>query len=268
MTADVPPAPRPSYWVGTSWKMTKSFAEALRFTDHIRQGARPPAEVGMFVLPSFTLIQTVATALAGTGVRVGAQNAHWAPAGAFTGEVSVAMVAEAGAELVEVGHSERRASFGETDETVARKVAAVLGADLTPLVCVGEPASERDFGTAVEFVLRQVKIALSGVAPADLGRVLLAYEPVWAIGVEGTPATPEQVADMHAAIRGGLVERYGDYGWLPPLLYGGSVDRGNAAELLAQGNVDGLFVGRAAWDPDGFLALVDVAAGLAATARP
>lgn len=252
-------ASRPVRWVGTSWKMTKSRAEAVAYATVLRDRARPGPGLGCFVVPSFTLIDPVASLLHGSPVAVGAQDVHWEPSGAFTGEVSVGMVADAGATLVEIGHSERRALFGETDETVAWKTRAVLAAGLTALVCVGEPAVRRERGDAVEFVLRQARAAISAVPEDARHRLMLAYEPVWAIGEGGQPATPEQAGQMHRAIRGELVDAWGDAGHGVPILYGGSVTLGNAVELLAEPFVDGLFVGRAAWDVDIYLQLIAAA---------
>jgi triosephosphate isomerase len=255
-----PPVER-TFWLGTSWKMTKSIAEAAKYADELAAAVDDiPNHVELFVLPPFTMISLVAQRLAHTRVRVGAQNAHWASSGAYTGEVSTSMVAEAGATIVEIGHSERRAAFGETDTTVNLKTKAVLSAGLRPLVCVGEPWEEREFGTASEYVVRQVKVALAGIPAHDISRVMVAYEPVWAIGDGGRPATASQVREMHSIIRAALVDRYGEAGEAVPLLYGGSVNQDNAAELASQEHVDGLFVGRAAWTADGYLSLARLVA--------
>jgi triosephosphate isomerase len=189
---------------------------------------------------------------------MGAQNAHWEDAGAWTGEVSVPQVADAGATLVELGHSERRAHFGDTDEVVARKVRAVLRHGLVPLLCVGEPLEVFEAGGSVDHVLAQAHAALDGV---DLSRVLVAYEPVWAIGEHGRPARPEDVAGAFEALAGAFGDR------VAGLLYGGSVDQGNAAELLSVDHVTGLFVGRAAWQVEGLMAILDTAASTAVTDR-
>jgi triosephosphate isomerase len=246
-------------WIGTSWKMTKSLAEARDFVDRIA-GVPVPAGVQPFVLPAHTALAAVRDRLpTSSPVMIGAQNAHWAAEGAWTGEVSMRMAADAGAQLVEIGHSERREHFGETDATVAAKVAAALDHGLTPLICVGEPLSVREAGTAESYVADQVRAALTQVDSADIDRVLLAYEPIWAIGDGGRPATVDEVApvlqrivDTAAAVTTG--------GRLRALLYGGSVNRDNAAVLLADPCTDGLFVGRSAWQPDGFLALIQIAA--------
>ncbi|GGM83755.1 triosephosphate isomerase [Longimycelium tulufanense] len=247
----------PACWIGTSWKMTKTSAEARTYAHHLATSSTTvPEHIQMFVVPPFTVLAEVATILADSRVTIGAQNAHWAPQGAYTGEISVPMVADTGATLVELGHSERRTHFAETDETVNRKVHAVLDAGLRPLVCVGEPWTERQTNTATEYVLRQVKIALSGVSAAQAGRVLFAYEPIWAIGEQGQPASPQQAEDMHARIRHALTDLYGAGGASIPVLYGGSVNPDNAGALVAQDHIDGLFVGRSAWTVDGYLTII------------
>ena len=183
-------------WVGTSWKMTKTLAEARAFVDRIA-GEVVPAGIQPFVIPPHTALAAVRERLpVDSPVLLGAQNAHWATEGAWTGEISMAMAADAGARLIEIGHSERRLHFGETDETVAAKTAAALRHDLIPLVCVGEPAEVRDAGRAASFIADQVLAALARVPATDVGRVLLAYEPIWAIGHAGRAARPEEVSPV------------------------------------------------------------------------
>lgn len=248
---DRPPARR---WVGTSWKMTKTLAEARgyarRLADTWGDGGPWPG-VELFVVPPATAIAAVREELGPSPVLVGAQDAHWEDSGAWTGEVSVPQVADAGAVLVEIGHSERREHFAETDERVNAKVRATLRHGLRPLLCVGESAEVRDRGGAVEHVTRQVEAALNGVE--DPTRVLVAYEPVWAIGASGRPARPEDVVGVVAAVHAAAPRVAG-------VLYGGSVDPGNASDLLAVPGVDGVFVGRAAWTVDGLLRIADLAA--------
>ncbi|MGN6130626.1 MAG: triose-phosphate isomerase [Nocardioidaceae bacterium] len=246
-------------WIGTSWKMTKTLDEARAYA-RVLAGTEFPADVQPFILPAHTSLAAVRECLPDDSpVLLGAQNAHWAPEGAGTGEISMRMAADAGATLVEIGHSERREQFGETDETVSRKVRAALDADLTPLVCVGEPAAVRDAGVAERFVRAQVEAALSRLAPDEVERVVVAYEPVWAIGEAGRPATPAEVAPVMAAIVE-EVARHGQGRSCRALLYGGSVNTDNAAALLEDPHTDGLFVGRAAWDVDGLLRLVAIGA--------
>ena len=184
---------------------------------------------------------------------VGVQNMHWAEAGAWTGEISGAMAHDAGARLAEIGHSERRTYFGDTDETVALKVAAALRHDLVPLVCVGDTRQEYEAGRTAEALDRQVRVALSRVSAQDAKRVVIADEPVWSIGEGGTPAEPAFADTQHAAIKAILREVTGQDG---RVLYGGSVNPGNCVILAAQPNIDGLFIGRSAWQAEGFLGIV------------
>lgn len=255
---------RPRALVGTSWKMTQTRAQAIAYADALRIASPGiPSEVELFVLPPFTLIEPVARILAGSRVRVGAQNVHWEDSGAFTGEISAPMLADIGATVAEIGHSERRRLFGESDETVRRKVAAALRHGLTPLVCVGEPWSVRESGGTASFVATQVRLALADASAG--GEIWLAYEPVWAIGEHGRPATLEQAEEIHAVIRMTVADVFGNAGVEIPVLYGGSVTPDNAAGLMSAPSVDGLFVGRAAWTVDGLLA---VARAAAETAHP
>ena len=244
-------------WVGTSWKMNKSLAEARQYSTDLLQGlaGRDLTGIQPFIIPPATALATVAELLsADDRVLVGAQNAHWEDEGAWTGEVSVPQVADAGARLVEIGHSERREHFGETDETVRLKVASTLRHGLTPLLCIGEPAEVKTAGGSAEFILAQAEHALAGLTEDQLARVLIAYEPIWAIGAAGRPAEPEELKEPFAA----LARRYG--GRTAGLLYGGSVSLDNAAALLGLEQVDGLFVGRTAWQVQGYLRLLDIAA--------
>ena len=244
--------------LGTSWKMNKTLDEALDFVDSLL--VMPvPASVDAFVLPAHTALAAVRARLPrDSRVRVGAQNAHWAPEGAFTGEVSMRMVRDAGASMVEIGHSERRAAFAETDDDVCRKVAAALEHGLVPLVCVGESAADRDVGAAESFVAAQVGAALAGAAGADSRTILFAYEPVWAIGTGGRAAAPEDVAPVLGVVRQVAAEVLDG----PPVrvLYGGSVDEDNASSLLDGTDADGLFVGRAALSAAAFQRLIALCA--------
>lgn len=250
------PAPHP-VWVGTSWKMNKTLAEARAFVDELV--AHPvPAGLQPFVLPAHTALAAVRDRLpADSPILLGAQNAHWATEGAGTGEISMRMAADAGAVLIEMGHSERREHFGETDQTVAAKAAAAVAAGLTPLICVGEPLAVRDASRAEEFVGAQVRAALSSLSAADVDRVIVAYEPIWAIGEQGHPATPDQVAPTMARIAQ-VVDELSATATARALLYGGGVDADNATALLSDPHVDGLFVGRAGWSARGFIDLLEL----------
>lgn len=245
-------------WVGTSWKMNKSLAEARDFARGVA-AAGPGRWPGVqpFVIPPATALSTVRDVL-DPGVLIGAQNAHWADAGAWTGEISIPQVADAGARMVEIGHSERREHFAETVETTRLKVAATLRHGLIPLLCIGEPQSVKDAGGSVDFILEQAAGALDGLTRDQLARVLIAYEPIWAIGAAGRPATPDELAEPFRA----LEEVYGAA--VEAVLYGGSVSPRNARTLLEIDGVSGLFVGRAAWQVEGFLELLDIGASWAA----
>jgi len=252
------PKSRP-LWVGTSWKMNKTLAEADSFVDELLTYTIP-RRIRPFVLPSHTALARVRDRLpADSPVLLGAQNAHWAAEGSWTGEISMRMAKDAGATLMEIGHSERREYFGETDRTVAMKVAAAIAHGLIPLICVGEPRAVRDVGGAENFVRVQLQVALSELTPAETGQVIIAYEPIWAIGERGTPATVDQVAGIMALIN----EVVADAGSSPrAVLYGGSVGPHNATELLSDPSTDGLFVGRAAWEVSGFIEILKLCASL------
>jgi L-erythrulose 1-phosphate isomerase len=247
-------------WVGTSWKMNKTLAEADSFIDelltfHIPSGLQP------FLLPPHTALARVRGRLpADAPVLLGAQNAHWAAEGSWTGEISMRMAKDAGATMIEIGHSERRAHFGETDRTVALKVAAAIAHDLIPLICVGEPLAVRDAGGAEEFVSAQLQSALSELAPSDIRQVIIAYEPVWAIGEQGIPPTMEQIAPVMALINDVVMSAGGS---ARAVLYGGSVNTENATRLLSDPHTHGLFIGRAAWQASGFIELLKLCAPLA-----
>lgn len=242
-------APQPL--IAGNWKMNGTSA-SLDEARAIAAGVGEcPARVA--ICPPAILIHRMSEALVGSKVLVGGQDAHWDDAGAFTGDVSAEMLADAGAKLVILGHSERRTGYRETDDIVASKVKAALRAGLEPIVCVGETLEERKAGRALEVVTGQVR----GSLPAELsGQAFsVAYEPVWAIGTGLTPTTPE-IEEVHRAIRGALVEQFGEAGRAVPILYGGSVKPGNAAEILHAGEVGGALVGGASLKADDFLGIV------------
>ncbi|MGP9580336.1 MULTISPECIES: triose-phosphate isomerase [unclassified Brachybacterium] len=243
-------------WVGTSWKMTKTLAEARTWAEGLRDHLAGTASTGVqpFVIPSFTATATVAGILGeDSPALLGVQNAHWEDAGAWTGEISVPQAKDAGARIVEIGHSERREHFGETVETTRLKVAAALRHGLTPLLCIGESAEVKETGGSAEFILDQARGALTGLSDEELSRVVIAYEPIWAIGEKGRPATVSELIEPFAA----LGAEYS--GTVAGLLYGGSVNLDNAAELLGIEHVTGLFVGRTAWQLEGCLQLLQIA---------
>jgi len=239
-------------WVGTSFKMNKTLEEALAFANRLAETDRDrDTRIQRFVIPSFTAVREVQRVLAATSVKVGAQNMHWEDSGAWTGEVSAPMLKDCQLDIVELGHSERREHFGETDETVGLKVAAAVRHGLTPLICIGETLQERQAGQADDVLRRQVEKALELVA-GEVGPapILLAYEPVWAIGVNGIPATADYACERHGKI---AEVATGVLGRAVPVLYGGSVSPQNCEELVSQAHFDGLFIGRSAWSVDGYL---------------
>jgi len=248
-------------WIGTGWKMNFLHAEAEIYLNELRSylNRNPKNLSKLFLIPPFTVLRRVCELAGDLPIQIGAQNMHWEEKGSFTGEISPLMIKDCGAHIVELGHSERRAMFGETDLTVNKKVHAALTHGLKPLLCVGESPIEKQFGVSIESVIRQVKIALCGVPRDQVGNVLIAYEPVWAIGEGGTPAQPSYANSIHAAIRQAVEQLYDrDCAHQIPVLYGGSVDLQNAESLLKEPNIDGLFVGRAAWKPQGFIGLAEI----------
>lgn len=240
--------------VAANWKMHKTLAEAREYCRRFRELVPRDFPVELVIFPPFTALPAVREELSGTPIRWGAQNAHPEPKGAFTGEVSLPMLLEYGVSYVIVGHSERRHIFGETDEFIAKKTRAVLGAGLSPILCVGERLEERRAGKAQEVVEGQLSAALEGIPPDEAQRIVIAYEPVWAIGT-GVPAHPEDAQEMAAHIRGWLRARYGELADSIRIQYGGSVKPENAGEFLKLPDIDGALVGGASLDPDSFFAI-------------
>lgn len=240
-----------------NWKMYKTPREARALAREVANGLRGAGDdPEVAVCPSFPALAAVAETLQATPVAWGAQNCSPHPEGAYTGEVAVPMLVDLGCRFVILGHSERRRLFGETDSTVNSKVAAVLGAGLTPIACVGESLEEREAGRTEEVVDRQVRGAFQGVPGPEVGRTVVAYEPVWAIGT-GRTATPEQAEAVHRRIRDVLAGLYGErVASATRILYGGSVKPGNAGELFSQPNIDGGLIGGASLDAREFLAIV------------
>ena len=240
-----------------NWKMHKGPRDTERFFESLDLPESLDGHEVMIFPSAVSVASAVACAARDPRIAVGVQNIHWEDKGAFTGELSAPMAREAGATLALVGHSERRHVFGESDEEVGRKVAAARRHGLVPVVCVGETLEERRAGRVEEVTVRQIEAALAPLAH-DPGRVLVAYEPVWAIGT-GETATPEDASAAHATLRSWLAEHLGEGARSVPILYGGSVNPGNAAELLAAAGVDGVLVGGASLDPASFAAIVAAA---------
>jgi triosephosphate isomerase len=242
--------------IAGNWKMFKTVREAVTFVRDLEGRVRDVTGVEIVVAPTFPALQPVATALDGTSLGVAAQNLHWEREGAFTGEVSAAMIRDAGAQWVIVGHSERRTLFGESDATVNKKVRAALTATLTPIVCIGETLEQREASETLAVLDRQIKDGLDGVTGGELAALVIAYEPVWAIGT-GRTATPAQAQQAHEHIRGRLTQWFGqDAASRCRVLYGGSVKPDNIASLMAQPDVDGALVGGASLDADSFAKIV------------
>jgi triosephosphate isomerase len=240
-----------------NWKLHKTATETRRTIIELRNklaGVDPGCEV--VVCPPMVSLSTAVDAAKETRIRVGAQNVFWEESGAFTGEVSASMLEDVGVEYVIIGHSERRAMFGETDETVSRKLSRVLAGSLTPIVCVGEVLEERESGATEEVLARQVRGALGGVAPDEMGRVVVAYEPVWAIGT-GKTASPVTANEAHTLIRSTIAAIFGrSAAEETSVLYGGSVKPENVSDLVRQSEVDGVLVGGASLDPASFAEIV------------
>ncbi|AJY38094.1 triosephosphate isomerase family protein (plasmid) [Burkholderia humptydooensis] len=234
--------------------MNKTLAEARAFAKGLLTGGDDP-RMQRFVIPPFTAIREVKAILAHTTVKVGAQNMHWADRGAWTGEISPPMLVDCAMDLVELGHSERREHFGETDATVGLKVEAAMRHGLMPLICIGETLADREGGRAAEVLATQVRGALARLSPAQHANpMLLAYEPVWAIGEHGIPASAAYADARQAEI---IAVAQDILGRRVPCLYGGSVNRGNCTEFAACTHIDGLFIGRSAWDVTGYLDIVE-----------
>ena len=244
--------------IAANWKMNKTAAEASSFTrEFLAQDI--PSGVEAVICPPFTALEAVMAQLRPAGranVFLGAQDMHWEPKGAFTGEISPSMIGAAGCSFVIVAHSERRRLFGETDETANKKAAAALAAGLTPIFCVGETAEERDRGLTARVLEGQVRNGLAGLAAEAVSRMVVAYEPVWAIG-SGRAASPADARDAAALIRGVVAGMYGDAASLGlRVQYGGSVDPANIGGFMAEDGVDGALVGGAGLDPVKFARIV------------
>jgi triosephosphate isomerase len=247
--------------IAGNWKMFKTIAESVKHLKALRPLVKDITDVEIVVAPPFPSIHAAADALRGSNVLVAAQNLYWEREGAFTGEVSGPMIKEAGADLVIIGHSERRTLFGETDVTANRKVTAAFAAGLTPIVCIGETLDQRERKETLDVLDRQIKAGLDGIPASQLGGLVLAYEPVWAIGT-GRNATPTQAGEAHTHIRQRLRQWFGaDAAELCRIIYGGSVKPENIRDLAAERDVDGALVGGASLDVKAFFDIVRHAAG-------
>lgn len=242
--------------IAGNWKMNKTAAEAKSMIEELKPMVADVTDADIVLCPTFTALTTAVEAAAGTNIAIGAQNIHWAENGAFTGEISADMLKETGVEYVIIGHSERRQYFGETDETVNSRLNAALKAGLKPIVCVGESLEEREGNQTEAVVGTQITGSLAGLSSGQMEGVIIAYEPVWAIGT-GKVATPQQAQDTHAFIRGKIAELFSkETAARVRIQYGGSVKAANAAELLGQEDIDGALVGGASLKAEDFAGIL------------
>ncbi len=242
--------------IAGNWKMNKTSAEARDLASKLIQLIARVKERDTVLAPPFTALQAVAEMIKGTDIALSAQNLHWEDKGAFTGEISAEMLLDLGCKYVIIGHSERRQLFGETDGTVNKKLRQALNKGLQPIVCVGEILKEREAGTASGVIERQVTGALQGVTAAEMAKVIIAYEPVWAIGT-GKTATPDQANEIHSFIRDRVQASYGkEIAGSLRIQYGGSVTPENVSALMAMPDIDGALVGGASLKPESFAAIV------------
>ncbi len=243
-------------FIAANWKMFKTVHEAVVFIKEFRSIVKDIDDVEIVVAPPFTAIHSAFEAARNSPIGIAAQDLYWEREGAFTGEISAGMIKEAGAEYVIIGHSERRRLFHETDETVNRKLVAALGAQLTAIVCIGETLEEREANQTLDVLDRQIKAGLDGLTGEQVAALVIAYEPVWAIGT-GRNATPEQAGEAHAHIRSRLRSWFGGQaGDGCHVIYGGSVKPDNIHALILQKDVDGALVGGASLDLKGFSEIV------------
>lgn len=245
-------------YFGSNLKMYKNIKDTVAYLQKLVENTKDISreEIELFIIPSYTTLESAVNNVDRDYIMLGAQNMCWEDEGQFTGEISPLMLKELGLDLVMIGHSERRHVFGETDVEENKKVKAALDHGFTTLLCIGETAEEKEFGISAEVLRTQLKVGFHGVSADKIGKIWVAYEPVWSIGVNGTPASADYAEEMHKVIKGCLQEIFGDASKDIPVLYGGSVNPGNANDLIVQPSIDGLFTGRAAWDADKFDKLI------------
>ena len=246
--------------VAGNWKMNKTLAEAASLAREIRQGYQETMAAEVVLAPPFTALTAVAQEIRGSAIQLAAQDMFWEKQGAFTGAISATMLSDAGCRLVIIGHSERRQYFGETDATVNKKIRAALQADLTPIVCIGETLAQREAQETMTVITSQVVEGLAGLSSNETARLIMAYEPVWAIGT-GRTATPDQAQEVHIFIRRLLADRAGaEVANGLRILYGGSVTGDNIRELAQAPDIDGALVGGASLKADSFLKIAAMGA--------
>lgn len=246
-------------YLGTNTKMYKTIKGTQEFLSKLSEKTEDinHNEIELFVIPSFTALETARKTVSNNRVKLGAQNMCWEDEGQFTGEISPLMLKEVGIDIIEIGHSERRHVLGETDIEENKKVLAALKHGFTPLLCVGETMDQKKLNISDETLKFQLKVGLNGVTSDQAKNLWIAYEPVWAIGVNGIPADEEYANAKHALIKEILIELFGkEIGKDIPVLYGGSVNNDNASKLIRMKNIDGLFIGRSAWDAENFANII------------
>jgi len=245
-------------YFGTNLKMYKNIADTVSFLKELEELTKDISrdDMELFVIPSYTSLPAAAEKTDRRYVKLGAQNMCWEEQGQFTGEISPLMLEELGLDMVMIGHSERRHVFGETDAEENKKVKCSLEHGFKTLLCVGETGEEKDFGISAEVLRTQLIVGFHGISADMAEKIYVAYEPVWSIGVNGTPASAEYAEKMHQVIKECLQEIFGEKAALIPVLYGGSVNPQNADSMILQPSVDGLYVGRSAWHADAFNKLI------------
>ncbi|OGX46846.1 MAG: triose-phosphate isomerase [Omnitrophica WOR_2 bacterium RIFOXYB2_FULL_38_16] len=242
--------------IAGNWKLNKTIDASIELVTLLKRELSDVDEVDIVVCPVFTSLSAINDVILESNIDMGAQNLYWEDSGAFTGEVSAPLIKDAGCKYVIIGHSERRQFFGETNQTVNKKIKAALASGLLPIVCVGEVLEERETGKTFDVVKTQVTQSLAGFTPDELSKFIIAYEPVWAIGT-GKTATPQQAQEVHKFIRGIIAEIGNDeIAAALRIQYGGSVKPDNIKELMSQEDIDGALVGGASLKPDSFIALV------------
>jgi len=242
--------------IAGNWKMFKTTSEAVETAAQLVKRVNRQTAVDVMIAPTFTALTAVFEVVQDTAVSLGAQNLHWETEGAYTGEISAAMITASGCRYIIIGHSERRQYFGETDDMVNKKIRAAVAADLIPVFCIGESEQERESEETFSVLDKQVKMGLEGFSPDNLEKLVIAYEPVWAIGT-GKSATTEQAQEVHSFLRTMLTEKFGDaFSQAVRILYGGSVKPGNIAELMSMADIDGALVGGASLDAETFSRIV------------
>lgn len=245
-------------YFGSNLKMYKNIQDTVTYLQDLVAYTKDISrdDIELFIIPSYTTLESSTTQVDRSYVKIGAQNMCWEDEGQFTGEISPLMLEELGIDLVMIGHSERRHVFGETNSEENQKVKAALNHGFTTLLCIGETGEEKDYGISAEVLRMQLKIGFHNVPLSQVSNIWVAYEPVWSIGVNGTPATADYAEKMHQVIKGTLIEIFGNAGNDIPVLYGGSVNPQNANELIIQPSIDGLFTGRSAWEANKFNSLI------------